>query len=133
MELHRRWTRPGLHEPQLAPSIFSIGTTDCSKCFRALCSDWQELLPSISVPGARHDPWPCQHKGGVTRTCMSVDLLHPCAELIRFCWSRCLQSRAPDAAQTRHSGRFQKRQEPSLYPSNSLQVDSQFLFVSPSL
>lgn len=49
-------------------SIFSTGTTDCKECSGALCSDRQELLPSVSAPGARHDPGltPAQGRGDGT-------------------------------------------------------------------
>lgn len=47
------------------PSIFSTGTTDCEESSGALCSDRQGPLPSVSGPGARHDPIACHRKGGV--------------------------------------------------------------------
>lgn len=47
------------------PSIFSTGTTDCEESSGALCSDRQGPLPSVSGPGARHDPIARHRKGGV--------------------------------------------------------------------
>ena len=52
-------------------SIFSTGTTDCKECSGVLCSDRQGLLPSVSAPGARHDPGSRQRKGGSDGTTSS--------------------------------------------------------------
>lgn len=77
-------------EAVLLLSIFSTGTTDCNERSRALCSDRQELLPSVSPPGARHDLGSRQRRGGVTS---DEHLPNTCAELITFCLSTCFLSR----------------------------------------